>query len=51
MTLRLVDKYTDWVTERLDAAMSGAGSIGYYGSPQTSASSTGIGSVKHLGDK
>lgn len=27
MTLRLVDKYTDWVTERLDAAMSGAGSI------------------------
>jgi hypothetical protein len=40
-----------WALETLDIALNGAGSIGYYGSPQVSQSLTGLGTIEHLGDK
>ena len=40
-----------WVTGQLNGTISGAGSVSYYGSPNTSTSSTGLGSFKSLGSK
>jgi hypothetical protein len=42
---------TLWVTEQLTGEISGAGSVSYFGNPQTSTSSSGIGNFKSLGDK
>lgn len=42
---------TVWVTDKLIGTISGAGSISYFGSPQTITNSTGIGSFKPLGNK
>ncbi len=42
---------TLWVTDRLDGSISGAGSVSYYGSPQTSTDAKGLGSFKALGSK
>jgi Putative auto-transporter adhesin, head GIN domain len=42
---------TLWVTDKLTGNISGAGSISYYGNPQTNTNSTGLGSFKSLGSK
>lgn len=42
---------TLWVTDELTGDISGAGSVSYYGSPQTNTSSSGIGQFKSLGNK
>lgn len=42
---------TLWVTNQLTGTISGAGSISYYGSPQTNTNSTGIGKFNPLGNK
>jgi hypothetical protein len=42
---------TVWVTDTLTGKISGAGSVSYYGNPQTSFSTSGAGSFKSLGDK
>jgi len=42
---------TLWVTEQLSGSISGAGSVSYYGNPQTNISSSGVGQFKSLGDK
>lgn len=42
---------TLWVTDQLTGEISGAGSVSYYGNPQTSTKSSGIGNFKSLGDK
>ncbi len=42
---------TLWVTDELTGDISGAGSVSYYGNPQASTSSSGLGSFKSLGDK
>ena len=42
---------TLWVTEQLTGSISGAGSVSYYGNPQTNTSSSGVGQFKSLGDK
>ena len=42
---------TLWVTDQLTGNISGAGSVSYYGDPQTKTSSTGAGSFKSLGSK
>jgi Putative auto-transporter adhesin, head GIN domain len=42
---------TLWVTDQLTGEISGAGSISYYGNPQTNTSSSGIGNFKSLGNK
>ena len=39
---------TTWVTESLDARISGSGSIEHYGNPRTTVSDTGSGRVKQL---
>jgi hypothetical protein len=42
---------TLWVTEQLTGQISGAGSVSYYGNPQTSTNSSGVGNFKSLGNK
>jgi len=42
---------TLWVTDQLTGTISGAGSVSYYGSPQTSTNSSGLGQFKSLGNK
>ncbi len=42
---------TLWVTGQLTGGISGAGSVSYYGSPQTSTQSSGLGQFKSLGSK
>lgn len=42
---------TLWVTEQLTGDISGAGSVSYYGNPQTGTSSSGLGEFKSLGNK
>ncbi len=42
---------TLWVTDSLTGEISGAGSISYYGSPQTSTQASGLGQFKSLGSK
>ena len=42
---------TVWVTGELKGTISGSGSVSYYGDPQTSVNTTGLGSYKAMGDK
>lgn len=42
---------TLWVTDQLTGDISGAGSVSYYGDPQTSTTSSGLGNFKSLGNK
>lgn len=42
---------TLWVTDSLTGDISGAGSVSYYGNPQTSTKATGLGTFKSLGSK
>jgi hypothetical protein len=42
---------TIWATEQLSGSINGAGSVSYYGKPQTDTESTGLGEFKALGDK
>jgi hypothetical protein len=42
---------TVWVTDQLDGTISGAGSVSYYGDPQTNTNSSGVGTFKPLGNK
>jgi len=42
---------TVWVTGTLDAVLTGAGSLEYYGKPQVTEEDTGLGSIKSLGEK
>ena len=42
---------TLWVTDQLIGTISGAGTISYYGNPQTNVNTTGLGSYKSLGNK
>ncbi|MHC4956343.1 MAG: head GIN domain-containing protein, partial [Planctomycetota bacterium] len=40
-----------WVTDELDAAISGSGTIGYYGRPNSTQKVSGSGEVRSLGNK
>jgi hypothetical protein len=42
---------TLWVTDQLTGNISGAGSVSYYGNPQTNTNSTGLGKFQSLGNK
>jgi len=42
---------TVWVDEKLDATVSGAGSIRYYGKPSVKKEVGGVGSITSLGNK
>lgn len=42
---------TVWVTGTLDAELTGAGSLEYYGKPQATVNDTGLGSINSLGEK
>jgi hypothetical protein len=42
---------TLWVTESLDATISGVGNVRYYGSPQIHSQATGVGHLQSLGNK
>ena len=42
---------TLWVTDQLTGDISGAGSVSYYGTPQTNTNSSGLGKFKSLGSK
>jgi hypothetical protein len=42
---------TVWVTGTLDAELSGAGSLEYYGSPQVTQNDSGLGNIESLGPK
>jgi hypothetical protein len=42
---------TVWVTGSLDAELTGAGNLEYYGNPQVTQNDTGLGSIKSLGEK
>jgi hypothetical protein len=42
---------TLWVTEQLTGNISGAGSVSYYGNPQTNTTASGVGQFKSLGSK
>jgi hypothetical protein len=42
---------TVWVTDQLTGNISGGGNIAYYGTPQTSTTTTGLGTYKALGTK
>jgi hypothetical protein len=42
---------TVWVTDQLSGTISGAGSVSYYGNPQTNTNATGLGQFKSLGSK
>ncbi len=51
VTLPGLGSATLWVTDKLTGTISGAGSVSYYGNPQTTTNSTGLGSFKSLGNK
>lgn len=51
VTLSGLGNATVWVTGSLDAELSGAGSLEYYGNPQVSQNDTGLGNIKSLGAK
>ena len=40
-----------WAVEDLDAAISGIGSVEYYGSPTVKKNISGLGSVNHKGNR
>jgi hypothetical protein len=40
-----------WVTDQLSGTISGGGDVSYYGDPQTSVNTTGLGAFKPLGSK
>jgi hypothetical protein len=40
-----------WITKELDAAITGVGSIEYYGEPEVKQSVAMMGSIKNLGKK
>jgi hypothetical protein len=42
---------TVWVDKELDASISGAGSVSYYGNPSVQERISGAGDVKGLGEK
>ena len=42
---------TVWVKNNLDASISGAGVIEYYGNPQISEHNSGLGMLKYLGKR
>ncbi len=42
---------TLWVTDQLTGAISGGGSVSYYGDPQVTTQTTGLGNFKALGSK
>ena len=46
-----VGSATVWVTGQLSGSISGAGSVSYYGNPQTDTESAGVGGYKDLGWK
>jgi Putative auto-transporter adhesin, head GIN domain len=51
ITISGVGGATLWVTDLLTGNISGAGSVSYYGAPQTNTNATGLGSFKSLGSK
>jgi hypothetical protein len=51
ITISGLGSATLWVTNQLTGTISGAGSVSYYGSPQTNTNSTGLGQFKSLGNK
>jgi hypothetical protein len=51
VTISGLGSATLWVTDSLTGDISGAGSISYYGNPQTSTNSTGLGKFNSLGSK
>lgn len=40
-----------WVTERLMAKISGVGGVSYYGSPEVTKSTSGLGDIRQVGEK
>jgi hypothetical protein len=46
-----MDSATVWVDRELDASISGAGSVNYYGDPRVQEQISGAGDVKGLGEK
>ncbi len=46
-----MDSATVWVDKELDASISGAGSVNYYGDPSVQEQISGAGDVKGLGEK
>jgi hypothetical protein len=46
-----VGNATLWVTNSLDGTISGAGNVSYYGAPQVSTKTTGVGRFHSLGNK
>lgn len=51
VTITGLGSATVWATEVLNAAISGAGNIEYYGAPEVTKKVTGLGSVTRKGDK
>lgn len=51
ITLSGLGSATLWVTDQLKGDISGAGSVSYYGNPQTSTNTSGLGKFKSLGSK
>jgi len=51
ITISGLGNVTIWVTDQLTGDISGGGSVSYYGDPQTSTTSTGLGTFKSLGSK
>jgi hypothetical protein len=51
ITISGLGSATLWVIDQLTGNISGAGSVSYYGSPQTNTNSTGLGQFKSLGNK
>ena len=49
VTLSGLGNATVWVTGSLDAELTGAGSLEYYGNPQVTQNDTGLGNIKSLG--
>jgi hypothetical protein len=51
VTISGLGSATLWVTSQLTGSISGAGSVSYYGNPQTNTNSTGLGKFTSLGSK
>lgn len=51
ITISGLGSATLWVTDQLTGNIGGAGSVSYYGSPQTNTNSSGLGQFKSLGSK
>jgi hypothetical protein len=51
ITMSGLGSATVWVTEALDATLSAAGNLSYYGSPSVSENVSGIGKIESLGEK